>query len=141
MINLETIIIIIKFIIYSVLGYYLFGHFKSKDNYFYGFISPFYGFFAYIGIKNSNPNIINLYIFGIIIGLILNLFLKTIDKRLGENIHIPILGLLNICNYYILDPLIDKIIFASSLESIIFFFIFSTCIFLIDISISVRNNT
>ncbi len=132
--------IFLKFILFSIIGFYIFKIFGVKDNYFYGIISPGYAIIALPIILGFTNNIILLYILGIVIGIITDCIFNLINPSMRIGLNPCIYGLLNIFNSYVLNTLIGRFITASSYESITFLFIITSILFILDISLSLRKS-
>lgn len=130
---------ILRFLIYSILGHYISRLASSKKSFFYGPISPLYGLFSLLVLSESS-NIIVLFLSGIIWGMAIDFFAKTVDRDLSMAIRPPLYGLLNIVNFYILEGAIMNIITLSTPMSKMFLLIFGIAFFLFDISFSLRKS-
>ncbi len=114
---MDIITTFLNVLINSILGFYLFE--QKNKNQPLRIITPFYGVFSLISLYTTEINIIWLYISGIIWAYFVNVSLSSIDKSLYVKIHLPLMGLLNIINFFILNPLVQKFIKNSSFLSLI----------------------
>ncbi len=136
---MKTILIAVKFLLYSTIGYYIEAFVGRKENVFRGPIFLFYGLFGLFAIFSNKLHVIYLFILGITWGILVNIFLETIDYRLKSDLNIKYFGILNIVNVLLLEDFFDWFILSSSMESIVFLFIFGVSIFIIDIAITLRK--
>ena len=138
---MDYIYIILKLIIFSIFGYYLFSILKkdSFNQFCKGIICPSYGIFSLISIFSPLNNILFLFLTGIIGECLIRFVMESMNIKTND-INVFFYGFLNIINYIILNPLIDLLFKYSTTTSIIFLFVFYFPIFLIDISLSLRKN-
>lgn len=133
--------IVLKLIIFSVYGYYLYSILEKNENtqFCHGIIRPSYGIFSLISIFSPLNNIIFLFLMGIVGECLIRFVLESIGIK-STNINVFFFGLFNILNYLILNPVIDMFFNHSNNTSIMLFFIITFPLFLIDISLSLRKN-
>lgn len=137
--SLETVMILLKVLIFSVLGFYILSILGYKNSPFLSVISPLYGLFSLISIFVNTNNMLILFILGVFGGYTAMTFFGSINEALKLDINCVWFGLLNIFNYYILNDVIDKFLECSSLNSVIFLFIFGISFALIDLAFTFRN--
>jgi len=137
--SMDTMTILLKVMIFSVLGFYILSLFGYKNSPFFGTISPSYGLFSILSMYTSFDNILILFISGVLWGSIIMIFMSVIHKSLKLNMSSIWFGLLNILNYYVLNSAIDKFLMTSSTNSIILLFVMGVLLVLIDISFTFRK--
>jgi len=136
---MDNIILSLKLLLFSIIGYYI-ARKKCNEEYFYGIINPTYALFSLISLIAPSNNIVFLFIQGLLWGLIVDAFAGIIDENLKLNLSPKIYGLLNIINVFLINPAFNKIILTSSNLSVIFIFIISFVLFLIDFTLSLRRH-
>lgn len=136
---MNTILIALKVLFYSMIGYYIESFVAKKEIVFRGPIFLFYGLFGLLANFSDKIPVIYLYILGITWGIIINTLLEAFDKRLKTELHVKYFGLINIINVLIIEDLFDKFISSSSLQSTTFLFIFGVSVFIIDLVLTFRS--
>ena len=136
---MDKIILITKFLIFSLVGYYVLNIILKDKCIFKGMTNPFYGFFGMSITLFKELRIPLLFVIGILLGLTLNILFGLVDKRLKTQAKLNIYGLLALIHIYIIDPLINIFLGASDMFSVTFLFTFLGILFLIDISYSLRK--
>lgn len=136
---MNTILIALKILFYSSLGYYIESFVGKKENIFRGPIFLFYGIFGLFAIFSDKLPVIYLFMLGITWGILINILLEAIDCKLKSELNFKYFGLLNVINVLFLEDFFDWLILNSSIESITFLFIFGMSIFIIDIAVTLRR--
>ncbi len=136
---MDNVILPLKLILFSIIGYYI-ARKKYNEEYFYGIINPTYALFSLISLIAPSNNIVFLFIQGLFWGLIVDAFAGVIDENLKLNLNPKIYGLLNIINALLINPAFNKIFMASSQVSVLFIFIISSSLFIIDFTLSLRRH-
>ena len=133
---METTIFLLKILLYSILGFYFVNLINIK--YITHFFIPSFGLFSVISLYFSISNVIWNFIIGLIIGYLIELF-KTLITN--ENIKIKLIyyGIINIINYYLINKIINFIIYNSSDSSKLFLYIILIISFLLDLTISLKK--
>lgn len=136
---MDGIILSVKILIYSILGYYIFNIILHRKGIFLGIIEPFYGFFGILCCLLCHFRLIFVYFLGILIGFFVNFVLGLINKRLEIKINYKWLGLLAVLNVFVLDDLIDYFVLSSKYSSICFLFVVGVSIAVLDVAITLRK--
>lgn len=136
---MDGIILSVKILIYSILGYYIFNIILHRKGIFLGIIEPFYGFFGILCCLLCHFRLIFVYFLGILIGFFVNFVLGLINKRLEIKINYKWLGLLAVLNVFVLDDLIDYFVLSSKYSSICFLFVVGISIAVLDVAITLRK--
>lgn len=136
---MDGIILSVKILIYSILGYYIFNIILHRKGIFLGIIEPFYGFFGILCCLLCRFRLIFVYFLGILIGFFVNFVLGLINKRLEIKINYKWLGLLAVLNVFVLDDLIDYFVLSSKYSSICFLFVVGISIAVLDVAITLRK--
>lgn len=137
---METLFIILKIFLYSIVGYYIIALLEKNKNFFASFYSPFYALFSLIAITNTSNSVIWIGLSGIIWAWTLKLFLNAIDRKFVPTINWMWFGFLNLTNVFFLNGLIDKFIYSSSSNSISILLTLGLLTTLIDLSTNMRNS-
>lgn len=110
---MEAMSLLIKLILYSIIGYFIIRIFKKKPHNEMCPFEPGYMVFALLSINIEIKSIIWIFILGIIWGIVVNVFISSINDKLVMNINPIYFGLLNIINVLIFEKIFDKIILFS----------------------------
>ena len=140
---MEIEIVLLKVIIYSILGYYLVMISDKLTNnvslhFCQGVICPSFGVFALLQILNTYNNVLFIFITSIAWYYIIRVISKLICKDLVCSIKSIEFGLIGLLNYYIIEPVLDNFIFFSTYNSFIFLLVVSIIFYLLDIIVSLR---
>lgn len=140
---MEIEIILLKVIIYSILGYYLVMISDKLTNnvsfhFCQGVICPSFGAFALLQILNTYNNVLFIFIASIAWYYIIREISKLIYKDLVCSINSIEFGLIGLLNYYMIEPILDNFIFFSTYNSFIFLLVVSIFFYLLDIIVSLR---
>lgn len=136
---METILISLKVLFYSILGYYIESAVSDRAKIFNGPIFLFYGLFGILAVYSEKLPIVYLFILGATWGILLNTLLETINDRLKTRLNYKFLGLLHVLNVLLLEDFFDWFIVNSSYQSITFLFIVGISLFIIDVATSLRR--
>ncbi len=139
-----NIYLLLKFILFSIFGYYLFFMIiKNRGDikpFCHTVFAPAYGLFSLPVILNLFDNPLVIFTFGIIWAYSLRIFIGIFYKSTIMNYELIFFGFINLFNYYFLNPFFDDLIFRSSIESVTFLLSSLLSVYLIDFSISMRKN-
>lgn len=111
---------------------------SKRNGFFYTPISPIYGLFSLLACHHKTSFLFQA-LTGCLWGIVLEFLASTVNRKIGTGIKPMIYGLLNILNCAVLEPIIENLLSASSPNCLIIASLFGTLLYLIDLSISLRN--
>lgn len=135
--------LVVKFIIYSTIGYYLSHYFfkaKAKKVFFKGIASPYWGIAFLSFLASPCDNILFLFSWGVLSGALIFFVGQTLWREYCAKHNLYIYGLLCIIAVYLIDPLINWFLNGSSFISVIIFFNIFAILYLLDLIYSFREN-
>lgn len=138
---METIIILLKMLLYGVLGYYFIKVTTKNSEYIpmKSIFSPSFILFSLVGMFSGDLGVVFTFIIGVLWSLVIKAFVSLIYKKNYFNDHIFIFGLINLLNVYVIEKALNWFIHSSEFESILILFSILFIMFILDISYTLRS--